>query len=362
MKILQIISRMNVGGTSAWIKTLNSQLEIEGNQTFLIYGATIYPEIEASSFHSSTTKLVPGLGKGAGILSSLHSFAETRKEILRISPDVVNTHTSKAGLIGRLAVLSLGRNRPALVHTFHGHVFSGYFSKAKVFLVLKVERVMARFTDLVLVAGVKVKDDLVRLSVAKSDKYRIVFPGVSYQPQKKLSQSNDSSIVIGWLGRITQVKRPDRVIELAIRFPHLTFNLGGNGDLIESLQNIAPKNVNFIGWTTPEMFWPTVDVALLTSDNEAMPYSLIEAGIQGLPAVTTNVGSTSEVVLNGETGLVVEANTDSLASAILELISDSKKLSEFGLAAKSWTSSKFTPKEMALSHIEYYKEAIALNK
>jgi glycosyltransferase involved in cell wall biosynthesis len=353
---------MNLGGTSAWIETLNSQLEVEGNETFLIYGATFYPEIEATNFHSLKAKLVPGLGKRAGIFLTLQSFAEIRKEIRRMSPDVVNTHTSKAGLIGRLAVLSLGRKRPALVHTFHGHVFSGYFSKMKVFLFLNIEKVMARFTDLIFVAGLKVKDDLVRLSVAKNAQYRVVFPGVSYKPGKKLSQSSNSTIVIGWLGRLTQIKRPDRVIELAFRFPHLQFNLGGNGELLESLQKDAPKNINFVGWTTPEIFWPTVDIALLTSDNEAMPYSLIEAGIQGLPAITTNVGSTSEVVLNGETGFVVEANTDALASAVLELISDLKKLSEFGVTAKSWTSRKFTPKEMSSLHIEYYKEAIAINK
>jgi len=110
------------------------------------------------------------------------------------------------------------------------------------------------------------------------------------------------------------------------------------------------------------MNWPTVEIALLTSDNEDMPYSLIEAGIQGLTAVTTNVGSTSEVVLNGVTGVAVEANTDSLASVILELISDSKQLYEFGLAAKSWTSSKFTSKAMASSYIKYYKGAITFNK
>jgi len=353
---------MNLGGTSAWIQTLNSQLEIEKNETFLIYGATIYPEIEANNFHSPATKLVPGLGKGAGTFSTLQSFAEIRKEIRRMSPDVVNTHTSKAGLIGRLAVLSLGRNRPALVHTFHGHIFSGYFSKTKVFFYLNIEKIMALFTDLIFVAGLKVRDDLVKLSVAKSKKFRVVFPGVSYQAGNKLHQSSNSPIVIGWLGRLTQIKRPDRVIELAFRFPHLQFNLGGNGELFETLQKNAPKNVNFVGWTTPEMFWPTVDIALLTSDNEAMPYSLIEAGIQGLPAITTNVGSTSEVVLNGETGFVVDANTDALASAILELISNPNKLSEFGVTAKSWTSDKFTSKQMCSLHIKYYEEAIAINK
>jgi glycosyltransferase involved in cell wall biosynthesis len=93
-----------------------------------------------------------------------------------------------------------------------------------------------------------------------------------------------------------------------------------------------------------------------------MPYSLIEAGIQGLPAITTNVGSTSEVVLNGETGFVVDANTDALASAILELISNPNKLSEFGVTAKSWTSDKFTSKQMCSLHIKYYEEAIAINK
>ena len=129
-----------------------------------------------------------------------------------------------------MAVLDLGRSCPALVYTFHGHVFSRYFSKAKVFLFLNVERVLARYADLVLVASVKVKNDLDRMSVAKSDRYRIVFLDVSYQPQKKLSQPSDSPIVMGWLGRITQVKRPDHVIELAICFPHLQVNLDGHGD------------------------------------------------------------------------------------------------------------------------------------
>lgn len=362
MKIVQIISRMNLGGTATWINTLDSQLAKDGHEIHLIYGPTFAPEIEADIKNPQSSYLIRGLGKGSGFISSIRAFFAIRGLVTKINPDLVNTHTSKAGFLGRIAVFSIGRKRPALVHTFHGHVLTGYFSKAKSFVIQLTERFLGNLTDLILVAGKQVSVELLDRSVVRSEKLRIVYPGVHYHSNLVKSRKNDSRLAIGWLGRLTNIKRPDRVIEIANTFSEIEFVIGGSGELEDSLRKIAPRNVTFLGWVSPEAFWPKVDIALLTSENEAMPYSLIEAGLQGLPAVTTNVGSTSEVVLDSKTGFVVGQQVDALSQAINKLISNPELILQMGSAAKTWAQDNFSPTKMASLHLRIYQEAIALKK
>ena len=353
---------MNLGGTATWINTLDSQMAKDGHEIHLIYGTTFAPEIEADIKNPQSSYLIRGLGKDSGFISSIRAFFAIRGLVRKINPDLVNTHTSKAGFLGRIAVFSIGRKRPALVHTFHGHVLTGYFSKAKVFIIKLIERFLGKISDLILVAGEQVGAELLDSSVVRSEKLRIVYPGVEYKSELIKSQTIGSRLSIGWLGRLTNIKRPDRMIEIAKKIPNIDFVVGGSGELESSLRKIAPKNVTFLGWVSPEAFWPNVDIALLTSDNEAMPYSLIEAGLQGLPAVTTNVGSTSEVVIDGKTGFVVGTQVDALSKAINKLISNPELILQMGSAAKTWALDNFSPTTMASLHLRIYQEAIALKK
>jgi glycosyltransferase involved in cell wall biosynthesis len=188
-----------------------------------------------------------------------------------------------------------------------------------------------------------------------------VVPGV---PIPNLTRHiNDShKLRVGWLGRLTLIKRPDRVIELAILFPEVDFFIGGDGELMRSLKDNCPSNLHLDGWVEANEFWSRVDIALLTSDNEAMPISLIEAGMLGLPAVTTNVGSTSEVVIDGKSGIVAATDTASLADALRKVVDSEEMRSHYGEYARRFTTSTFSPRNQLESHLRAYKLALGVKQ
>jgi len=349
---------MNIGGTSTWINNLDSELQKLECQVGLIYGETISPEVESEIVSHDYVMKINGLGKGSGLLSSLIAFFKVRRIIKELKPQIINTHTSKGGFIGRLANLSLGSKRSKVVHTFHGHVFTGYFPKFISQFFALVERTLALLTDLILVSGANVNLELSHRKIGKESQRIIVFPGITYHPRARVKNTTPYKFRIGWLGRLAPIKRPDRVVLLAIQFPQVQFQIAGNGELLSQLKKSAPNNLIFEGWSDPQDFWSKVDLALLTSDNEAMPYSLIEAGMQGLPSITTDAGSTSEVVINKKTGLVVEKSIKSLSEAIQKFLNNPELMSTYGYAAQEWTNERFNVRNMALAHLEAYKRVI----
>ena len=269
------------------------------------------------------------------IVGGLASYFASTKNFKRELPDVLNPHTAKAGVIGRLAALSLGNKRPAIVHTIHGHLLYVYFSKTKTFVFMLIEKLLASRSDVLIAAGDNVKNELLQAGIGSDEIYVIARPSVRLHGlesrsliREKLGIS-ESEVVIGWLGRLAQVKRPDRVIELAKELNDLTFVIGGDGDLLDSLRVNLPNNVRLVGWTRPEEIWAASDIALLTSDNEAQPISLIEAGLAGIPTVAENVGSVSEVINKGVTGILV-SNLDERIDAINSLVKNKELRLQMG--------------------------------
>jgi glycosyltransferase involved in cell wall biosynthesis len=147
------------------------------------------------------------------------------------------------------------------------------------------------------------------------------------------------------------------VIELARELKDLIFIIGGEGELSSSLMKDVPGNVKFLGWTTPEEIWAVSDIALLTSDNEAQPISLIEAGLSGLPAVAENVGSVSEVIQDGATGYLVN-NFEKRRDSIQNLASNSELRNNMGNLAKEHCHVKFGKAQFLAAHLNAYELAI----
>jgi glycosyltransferase involved in cell wall biosynthesis len=167
----------------------------------------------------------------------------------------------------------------------------------------------------------------------------------------------DCAIIVGWLGRLVPIKRPDRVIEIAKDLNNIIFLIGGDGELLSNLEKDLPANVKLLGWTRPEEIWSLSDIALLTSDNEAQPISLIEAGLAGIPAVAESVGSVSEVIENGATGFLV-TNLEERIEAINTLAKDRDLRLKMGARAKIYCENKFGHKQFLDTHLEAYKTAI----
>ena len=363
MKIVQLIARVNRGGTASWLKELIIELRAENHEVILYAGFVQDNETEDQCFTDLGGTRIQGLGRAISIKEDFIALQQIRKLLKFEKPDVVNTHTAKAGVIGRLAVLSLGRNRPAIVHTFHGHLLYGYFSKFKVLIFTFIEKLLSINTDVIIAAGEKVKEELLNVGVGRTEQYVIARPGIEIghlkskiEAREKLGISQDA-IVVGWLGRLAPIKRPDRVIELARELKDLIFVIGGEGELISSLMKDLPGNVKLLGWTTPENIWAVSDIALLTSDNEAQPISLIEAGLAELPAVAENVGSVSEVIQDGASGYLVN-HFEKRRDSIRKLASNSELRIKMGNLAKENCRVKFGKDQFLAAHLKAYELAI----
>ena len=358
-----MIARVNRGGTARWLDELIKELLKAGHKTVLYAGSVQGSETEDQCFSNHNGKRISGLGRSISLWGDLQAILQVRKILKRELPDVLNTHTAKAGVIGRLAALSLGNKRPAIVHTIHGHLLYGYFSKTKTFIFMLIEKLLALRSDVLIAAGDKVKNELLRAGIGSEKNYVIARPSVRLYGLESRSVSrarlgiSESEVVIGWLGRLAQVKRPDRVIELAKKLNDLTFVIGGDGDLLDSLRIDLSSNVRLVGWTRPEEIWAASDIALLTSDNEAQPISLIEAGLAGIPAVAENVGSVSEVIDNGVTGILV-SNLEERIDAIDSLVKNKELRLQMGKRAKDYCENKFGRQQFLETHIKAYEKAL----
>ena len=363
MKVLHIIARVNQGGTARWINTLIRGLREAGLEVYLAAGEVGDDEKEDDTYQELGGIRIAGLGRSISPFSDLKALLGTRRTIKKMQPDILCTHTAKAGVVGRIASITLGSRRPYLVHTVHGHLLYGYFSPWKTQLVILIERFLARRTDVIIAAGENVRDELLAKGIGQRDQYVVIRPGVEpliliekFAARKSLGIPQDA-FVVGWLGRFERVKRPDRVIEIAQALPEVQFLMGGDGSLRERISMAAPPNVKVVGWTTPELIWGASDAALLTSENEAQPISLIEAGLAGLPSVAQHVGSVSEVVEDGSTGYLVRRCEEAI-SHLREMKSHTEIVRTMGATAHDHVARQFSVKSFVLNHIKVYKDGI----
>jgi glycosyltransferase involved in cell wall biosynthesis len=363
MKVLQIITRMNQGGTARWLTTLESGLHDKGIENSIAAGGVQMGEVEDQHFAQISSIRLKHLGRAVSPLKDLKAFFELRSLIKAYQPDLVNTHTSKAGTLGRIAVSTILRNKPIIIHTYHGHLLYGYFKPWKVYLVVRVEKFLAKFTQVLIVSGEKVKNELIEAGIGKPAQYTVLNPGIDTPKfitrveARTILGIETNSFVIGWLGRITKIKRPELFLDLAKKNPKFIFLMGGDGEMLNEIKNQSPRNLLTVGWSNPELIWGASDIAILTSENEAQPISLVEAGSAGLPLIAFNVGSINGVIANNENGYLV-TTMDEMSQAINSLYDSGVIREMFGAAGKRKMMTEFGVEGFINSHIKVYKESI----
>ena len=320
------MSRFNVGGTSQWLFQLSAGLTNEKVENLLVIGNCPKNEREDQRIEQINHRRLAGLGPKTSLMSTFQSFRQLRRIIKEFNPDIINTHTSKAGVLGRIAGKTV-RNHPTVVHTYHGHVLSGYFNKPTELAIKIIERLLSYQTDYFLVSGKKVLEDIKSAGIIRRGNYLTIWPAVPdyairnrTELRKKLGIS-PNDVVVGWLGRKVPIKRIDRILEAAEQLPALKFLIAGDG---ESIRETFPKffssdkgkNVIELGFSTPSEVWSISDIAILTSDNEAMPISPIEAAMASLPVIAVDSGATREVMMDGITGILCSKDSTSLTIAM----------------------------------------------
>jgi glycosyltransferase involved in cell wall biosynthesis len=367
---LRVIARMNIGGPALQVVALTEGLTEPEFTTRLLIGSVGSDEadyLQLRAPHISAVT-VPGLGRTPNPLGDVSALSTLVGEIRRFRPHIVHTHTAKAGLLGRVAA-RMGRV-PYVVHTFHGHLLHGYFPSATTRAIIRTERVLARSTSRLVAVGAKVRDELLAVGIGTPEQYVVIPPGVTLPPLRPTEEAREllglpaGRPVVGFVARLTEVKRPDRFVEVALevsrRLPGTVFAVAGEGGLLAAMREHARPlgdSIHFLGWRPDvETVYAACDVLLLTSDNEGMPVSLIEGAVSGTPAVTTDVGSAREVVVDGVTGFVTPPTVVALAGAVERLLTDGALREGMRHAAKAFGLEHFTTARLVSDTAAMYRE------
>ncbi|MFF5262484.1 glycosyltransferase [Actinomadura viridis] len=375
LRVMRVIARMNVGGPAMQVAALARGLDAARFDHRIHCGFVGPDEADYVDLCAPEIEVrrVPGLGRSVRPSDDGRALLRLVSAMRAFRPHIVHTHTAKAGALGRTAAV-LARV-PVRVHTFHGHLLHGYFPPSKTRMVVQAERALARFTDHIVAVGAQVRDDLLAAGIGTPGKYSVVPPGTDLPPlpgreaaRRSLGLPADG-LVVAYVGRVTRIKRPDRFVEVvravAREEPAARFVLCGDGDLVPEVRSAARElggALRLLGWRADvETVYAAADAVLLTSDNEGMPVSLIEAGLAGLPAVATKVGGVPEVVLDGETGLLAATRAGELAAATLRLLRDEPLRLRLGHAARIRTTERFGAARL-VSDIRHLYASIAVER
>lgn len=321
MKIVRIIARLNVGGPARHVIWLTEAMRDGEFETVLVAGTVPEGEEDMGYFaadHGVEPVFIPEMSREMSPNDAVSLFKVLRL-ISREKPDVIHTHTAKAGTVGRLAALLyrwLFWKDVKVVHTFHGHVFHSYYGRLKSSVFLAIERALARLaTDRIVVISDQQRDEINRVfGVGRTEQFVVIPLGIdlgSYDPAPGARESFRESIgavsdemVVGFVGRLTGIKNLPMLIETAGQYratiagagPNLRFVIVGEGHDRESLENLSRERgtdriISFVGHRDdPQTFYAGLDIVALCSLNEGTPLSLVEAMACGKPFVSTAVG------------------------------------------------------------------------
>jgi glycosyltransferase involved in cell wall biosynthesis len=371
---MRIIARMNVGGPAVQVSGLMRGLnanEFEQRLYTGFCGANEADYLNQVATDVSASR-INGFGRRVSLTGDVRALLALIIAIREFKPHIIHTHTAKAGFLGRIASL-LSLQKSIRVHTFHGHLLNGYFGSFKRFLIVIAEKSLAVFTQQLLAVGDKVRQDLLEVGIGEKEKFSLMPPGLGLggMTSKIESQAffglNSHRLQCAYIGRVTQIKRPDRfldvVSEIKKRGVGLDFFIAGDGELLESCrERIATQDlpVKVLGWQSDiEKVLSAADIVLLTSDNEGTPLSLIQAGMAGLPVVTTNVGSIPEVVLENVTGIVTKLSVQEIAEALENLANNDILRAQLGASAQEFTLANFGVQRLVNDHEVLYKKLMS---
>ena len=367
---MQIIARMNVGGPAVIVADLMRGLDSKKFDQILVTG--FCDENEADYLETVATDVsatrIAGLGRSISLFADLRAFFSLIAMIKREKPDVIHTHTAKAGVLGRLASIFAGSSA-IRIHTFHGHLLHGYFSGWKTTLVIAIEKFLARRTHFLIAVGNQVQKDLLSAGIGTPAKFRTFFPGLPTPHTSSKSQCREelklgsAKIYCAFVGRLTQIKRPDRLLDIAKLLKEkkidIEFLIAGEGDLFEvSKERVKRESlpITFLGWRNDiDRIFAASDIAILTSDNEGIPLTLIQAAHAGLPIVAPRVGSIADIVIDGESGFLTSPNAAEMADSLVRLVNDKALREKLGVSGKIHAEKLFSLEKSLADHMKLYE-------
>lgn len=351
--VVRVIARMNVGGPALHTLHLTGGMA-ERYPTVLVSGgvangeADMFPEAEARGL---SVQRIPELGRSLRPWHDLVALAKLIRVMRRVRPTIVHTHTAKAGTLGRIAALVC--RVPVRVHTFHGHVFHGYFGPWTTRAFIWVERALARTTTCIVTISDSQADDMVRrYRVSPAARTRVIPLGLELAPfhpavsaglgeEFRRQVEAGGRPVVSIVGRLVPIKNHELFFEMAALLVERGYRacfavVGGGSEEARLRGRVAElgleEHVRFVGWRSDlARVYAGSDVVVLTSRNEGTPVCLIEAMAAGRAVVSTDVGGVRDVLEDGRLGEVVpDGDAGALADAVARLLDDPERRARLG--------------------------------
>jgi glycosyltransferase involved in cell wall biosynthesis len=384
LRICRVIARLNVGGVSVHIAQLTAGLDSQRFEQLVVTGregkgeASMLPAVRDRGVHPL---IVPELGRDIRPREDLIALAKLTYLFRRWRPDIVETHTAKAGTVGRLAAVLAGV--PVRVHVFHGHVFEGFFGPRQTRAIVEVERRLAKLTTRIVALSVDQREELLGYGVGRPEQIDVVPLGLDLGPYLEAPRlagrlraelglaeaSRAETPLVGIISRLVPTKAHEVFLAGAARIlaavPGAHFVIAGDGEperraALEAMAAQSPLagRVHFLGWRSREdlrAVYADLDLLTTTSDSEGTPVVIIEGMTAGLPVVATNVGGVRSLVTDGVTGrLVPPRDAAAWAAACVELLRDPQRRREMGAAARAAAYPRFDVSTLLQTMTAYY--------
>lgn len=384
VKVLRIINRFNIGGPTYNATFLTAFLG-DDFETLLVGGLPDVGEQDSlyiPELYGVKPRLIKEMVREPNLKSDRAAYKMLKEIIQEFKPDIVHTHASKAGALGRKAAKACGV--PIIVHTFHGHVFHSYFGKTKTLIFKSIERRLAKQTDAIISISEIQKNELAHQhKVCNEDKIRVVPLGFDLEPfheKRRLKRAEvrlnfnikEDEIAIGIIGRLAPIKNHDYFFDVIESILEKTtkqikcFIVGDGPERknvearVETINNKYGEKIVMTSWIRDiGTFNAALDIICLTSKNEGTPVSLIEAQAAGIPVVSTDVGGVRDVVKDEITGYVIAAGDIKLfTDRLLSLIENEKKREKMSQNGWNFVKEEFHYQKLVANTRQLYFELL----
>jgi glycosyltransferase involved in cell wall biosynthesis len=354
-RVLHVIARFNVGGTARYLDNLLPQL-VDQVEVLLAVGHVQGHEIEDSRLEKIEFVRIEHLGRKIHPMQDFRAYLELRQTVKDFKPQIIHSHTFKAGLLSRLMFFRIPK-----IHTFHGHLLSDpEFSRRALQVIVNIERRLAKVTKTLITVGEQVSKDLLQVGVGKPNQYI----SIASEGQKLNFLSRDKARanlgidlqtpVVLWMARMAPVKNPSLALEVARLLPKINFLMAGGGELFDEIRDSAPPNVRMLSWVDAAEVIPAADIFLSTSLNEGVPYSLLEVLSAGVPVVAVKSGAIAEIIEDKVNGFLTSKEPTEIASQINSLFANSALRLEACISALQSSALSSKGNGMVLKHLSLY--------
>ncbi|MBI3584775.1 MAG: glycosyltransferase [Nitrospinae bacterium] len=401
IKVLRIIARLNIGGPAVHSILLTRHLNNDRFDSVLATGMIGKGEgdmMYLANANNIKPVLIKELGREISWKDDIIAFLKILRIIFKESPDIIHTHTAKAGTLGRTAGIiynTISSHKAYLVHTFHGHIFNSYFSTLKTKFFILIERVLGRFTDkIIAISKGQAKELSDKLKITSDEKFELIPLGLNLSPFYEIGRNDglfkrelgldDDTKLIGIVGRLVPVKNHRMFLDAVKKYKEIDnkkvkFIIIGDGELGEELKKYSidfgiKDDVIFTGWRKElENIYSDLDMVVITSFNEGTPVSVIEAMSAGKPVIATDVGGVRDLFTNSEfriqnselkfkkysEGILIDSNnSNSLAEGIKFLLSNPKLAEEMGKNGRVSVKGRFDIQRLVNDMEKMYEKLI----